>query len=115
MLDDLTKTTWEDALERQLSGLATKYFPHVTRLPDMHIAAPSKDGPVWLDALNGIIYIDERVAPFQEKTTKILILHELIHWGLHLARHPDPGDEESTDFQTELNRIKKLGAYTGLL
>jgi hypothetical protein len=106
-------------LRIQLGRLARQYFPRMTKIPALKIQKLGdreyEDAPAWLNALMGIIYIDERVYTFQEKMTKILILHELIHYQLYLDEHPDPEDENSTAFQSELNRIKRAGAYTGLL
>ncbi len=98
-------------------GKLAKYFPKMKTVPSILVVQEADNeghGPAWLNALTGTINIDERVSTFQEKTTPILILHELIHWGL-FEENGDPDEEHGDRFQAELNRIKKLGAYTGLL
>jgi hypothetical protein len=115
MLGNFTKVTLEGSLAKQLMDLASKHFPLLPRLPDIQIAAESTDGPAWLNASDETIYIDERVAPFQNKTTRILILHELIHWRLYLEGALNPADETCQPFLSELGRLKGSGAYTGLL
>jgi hypothetical protein len=75
-------------LRVQLRQLAKDYFPRMTKTPKLKIQRLGdeeyEDAPAWLNALRGIVYIDERVYTFQEKLTKILILHELIHYQLYL-------------------------------
>jgi hypothetical protein len=106
-------------LQIQLGQLAQQYFPRMTKVPTLTIQRlcdkEYQDAPAWLNARSGKLYIDERVYTFQEKMTKILILHELIHYQLYLDKHPNPGDENSNEFQSELARLKGKGAYTGLL
>lgn len=104
----------EAILEAQLAALANRYFSKIKQVPDLEIAPASKDGPAWLNALEGTIYIDERVATFYNKTTKILILHELIHYFLY-QENGDADEKETGRFLNELSRIAKEGAYAGLL
>jgi hypothetical protein len=104
-------------LRAQVRALAKQYFPTMKKVPNLLVipeADNDRHGPAWLNALAETIYIDERVSTFQEKTTPILILHELIHWSL-FQENGDPDEGEAERFQAELTRIKKLGAYTGLL
>lgn len=113
MVEEITQFT----LRAQVGKLAKSYFPAMKKVPSVLIIQEADNdghGPAWLNALSGIINIDERVSTFQEKTTPILILHELIHWGL-FEDNGDPDEGHGDRFQAELTRIKKLGAYTGLL
>jgi hypothetical protein len=105
------------SLRVQVGLLAKKYFPKMKKVPSLLVIQDTNNderGPAWLNALTGTIYIDERISAFQEKTTKILILHELMHWSL-FESNGDPDEQEGKRFQAELSRIKGLGAYTGLL
>jgi hypothetical protein len=117
----VTEELFEFNLRAQVKPLVELYFPHIkkmNKIPMLKIQRfgdeDYEDVPARLNALTGVISIDERVATFQDKTTKILILHELIHWSLYL-HNKDPDNDEKDRFQSELTRIKKLGAYTGLL
>lgn len=104
-------------LQLQVKSLAKRFFSQLKKVPTLLVVQETgedENGPAWLNALTGTIYIDERVSTFQEKTTKILILHELIHWSL-FEDNEDPDEGEGERFQAELSRIKRLGAYTGLL
>lgn len=104
-------------LRIQVVSLAKRYFPKLKKVPNLLVVQDTGEdehGPAWLNALTGTIYIDERVSTFQEKTTKILMLHELIHWSL-FEDNEDPDEGEGERFQAELSRIKRLEAYTGLL
>ncbi|MDE3188249.1 MAG: hypothetical protein KGM96_12120 [Acidobacteriota bacterium] len=113
MAEDMVQFT----LRAQARKLAKQYFPKLKKMPNLRVV-PEKDnnehGPAWLNALTGTIHIDERVSTFQEKTTPILILHELIHWSL-FEENGDPDEAEGERFDAQLRRIKELGAYTGLL
>ena len=113
MAEDMVQFT----LRIQLRELSKQYFPTMKKLPSL-LVVPEADnnghGPAWLNALAETVYIDERVSTFLEKTTRILILHELIHWS-NFQENGDPDEGETERFQAELTRIKKLGAYTGLL
>jgi hypothetical protein len=88
----------EFELRVQLGQLAKRYFPRIPKAPTLKIQRLGdkeyEDAPAWLNALRGILYIDERVYTFQEKLTKILILHELIHYQLYLDKHRDPENEK---------------------
>ena len=113
MVEEMVQFT----LRAQVAVLAKRYFPAMKKVPNLLVVQEADNdghGPAWLNALAGTIHIDERVSTFQEKTTPILILHELIHWSL-FQENRDPDKEEGERFQTELARIKKLGAYKGLL
>ena len=114
-MQEMADVLVEVQLKAQLDALARCYFPRMNSIPALEVKEPSGDGPAWLDATTGTIYIDKRVSTFQEKTTRILILHELIHWSLYLDNVSDPSDEKSDQFLGELSRIKRLGAYNGLL
>ena len=115
MIDELARVTWERSLERQLSSLIRRYFPNLERTPEIWVVEECAKGPARLNATKGIIFMDQRVACFQSKTTKILILHELIRYSLFLSRYPDPDNEDSPEFQRELRRLINMGAYAGLL
>lgn len=115
----------EFELTAQMKELATRYFPQFgNNLPVLKIkrTEDEKHGPAWLEVVAGVpankrtgtIYIDDRVSSFRTKTTKILILHELIHYGLYL-KDGETRDIEGEQFDAELYRIKRLGAYVGLL
>ena len=113
MVEEMVQFT----LGAQVGKLAKGYFPSIKKVPSVLIVQEADNdghGPAWLNALTGTINIDERVSTFQEKTTPLLILHELIHWSL-FEDNKDPDEEHGDRFQAELTRIKKLGAYTGLL
>ena len=83
----------EGELKKQLAELSAKYFPNLNP-PILSVTSGEEDGhgPAWLDATKGVIHIDERVCTFRDKTTKILILHELIHWKLchSFFQSPEP-------------------------
>jgi hypothetical protein len=113
MVEEIVQFT----LRAQVAGLAKRYFPSMKKVPNLLVVQEADNdghGPAWLNALTGAIHIDDRVSTFQEKTTPILILHELIHWNL-FQENGDPDEEEGERFHTELARIERLGAYTGLL
>jgi hypothetical protein len=105
----------EGELKKQLADLGAKHFRGL-KLPGLAVVSGEEDGhgPAWLDAIGEVIYIDERVCTFRDKTTKILILHELIHWKLY-SESKDPDENEGKKFYAELSRLKSEGAYTGLL
>ena len=113
-MDEMSREVAELALNQILTRLVKVYFPHIRSAPRLEVRDASKDGPAWLNAIEGVIYIDERVAPFQKKTVRILILHELIHYSLYLENN-DPDEEETERFERELSRLKRAGAYVGLL
>jgi hypothetical protein len=116
---EMAEETYEFELRGQVKPLAQRYFPRMTNIPTLKIQRLGdkeyEEAPAWLNAVTGTIHIDERVSTFQGKITKILILHELIHYQIYLDGHPNPEDENSTAFQSELGRIKRAGAYTDLL
>lgn len=121
-------------LKCQLKELAKKYFPlAASNLPGLVVKRPTTDqrdnspcsrleGPACLeidlslpaDKRTGTICIDESVYTFQEKTTPILILHELVHYNLFLETG-DPDSEEGQRFQKEVRRLWDAGAYKKLL
>jgi hypothetical protein len=113
-MDELDREVAEFALNQILTRLAKAYFPQIGSVPKLEVRDASKDGPAWLNAIEGIIYIDERVAQFQKKTAQILILHELIHYSLYVE-NDDPDEAETERFERELSRLKRAGAYVGLL
>lgn len=115
MIDELARVTWERSLERQLSSLIRRYFPNLGRTPRIWVVEECANGPARLNTMKGVIFVDQRVAGFQSKTTKILILHELIRYSLFLSNHPDPDNENTPEFQRELRRLINMGAYAGLL
>jgi hypothetical protein len=55
-------------LRVQLRQLAKDYFPRMTKTPKLKIQRLGdeeyEDAPAWLNALRGIVYIDERVYTF---------------------------------------------------
>jgi hypothetical protein len=113
MVEEMVQFT----LRAQVGKLARGYFPAMKKVPGVLIIQEADNdghGPAWLNALTGTINIDERVSTFQEKTTPILILHELIHWSL-FEDNGDPDEGHGDRFQAELTRIKNLGAYAGFL
>lgn len=113
-MDEMNRELAEFALSQILTRLVKDYFPHIGPIPRLEVRDASKDGPAWLNAIERIIYIDERVAHFQKKIARILMLHELIHYSLYLE-NGDPDEAESKRFEKELTRIKLAGAYVGLL
>lgn len=115
MSDELARVSWERSLERQLSSLIRRYFPDLEKTPEIWVVENCSHGPAWLNLAKGAIFVDQRVAGFQSKTTKILILHELIRYSLFLSDHPDPDNEQTPEFQRELRRLINMGAYAGLL
>lgn len=115
MIDELARVAWERSLERQLSSLINRYFPNLEKTPEIWVVEKCAHGPAWLNAAKGVIFVDEKVAGFQSKTTKILILHELIRYKLFLSNHPDPDNEDTPEFQRELRRLINMGAYARLL
>lgn len=108
----------EFTLNEQVKKLANRYFPRIAKIPTLKIQRSDdkeyQDSLAHLNALTGTIYIDWRVSDFQEKTTQILILHELIHWSLFLE-NSDPDEKEEDRFQAEIQRLWNSGAYRGLL
>jgi len=113
-MDEMSRELLEFELSQILAKLVKAYFPHLKSVPKLEVRDASEDGPAWLNAIEGTIYIDERVAPFRKKTVRILILHELIHYGLYLE-NGDPDEAETKRFEKELSRLKLAGAYVGLL
>jgi hypothetical protein len=114
-MEELFAETTNLVLGEQLSSLSRKHFPNLAKLPHLEVVKGEKGhGPAWLVPLEGKLFIDERVAPFTQKTTKILILHELVHWSLYLEKG-DPDDTEGERFLGELARLKREDAYKGLL
>jgi hypothetical protein len=105
-------------LRVQLGQLAKWYFPTITKVPALEVQRLGdndyQDSPAHLNALTGTIYIDERVYTFQDKTTRILILHELIHWSL-FQENGDADENEGQRFQAEIQRLWSAGAYKNLL
>lgn len=112
---EINRATTEATLAKILHDLAITFFSGVVVFPDIEVSDVEGNGPAWLNELTGTIFIDSRVAPFQRKLVRILILHELIHWKLYLEGVSDPADETSAEFLTELSRLEQAGAYTGLL
>jgi hypothetical protein len=113
-MDEMSRELAEFELNQILARLLKAYFPHIRSVPKLEVRDAGKDGPAWLNAIERTIYIDERVAPFRKKTVQILILHELIHYSLYLENN-DPDEAETERFERELSRLKRAGAYVGLL
>jgi hypothetical protein len=121
MHSDFEDAIYEVNAELQLPGmlaaLTRKHFPRLAGkpLPTIHVKRLAKDGPAYLDAVSRIIYLDDRVITFQQKTVPILILHELIHWQLCVDKVPNPTDESSPAFLDELYRLLNARVYDNLL
>lgn len=114
-MEDVFETEARGAiLELQLASLAAKHFKNLVNKPRVEISKAPGNGPAWLDTTQGIIFIDERVSGFTKKTTRLLLLHELIHWKLH-EENGNPDENEGARFEAELSRLKREAAYTGLL
>lgn len=112
-------------LASQMRDLAKQFFSHLLpHLPALKIQWNAEDGhgPAWLevdknaqpDKRTGTIYIDARVSTFTTKTTKILILHELIHYSRYL-KDGTWEDIEDEWFRRYVAWLWQKDAYRGLL
>lgn len=112
MIDfDMREVVLLAVLQTQLNTLKTMYFQD---LSDLEVEVADLAAPGQLDAETAQIFIDRRIASFQEKTTQIVFLHELIHYKL-FKENGDADDAEGERFEAEVRRLWDAGAYIKLL
>lgn len=109
--DALSNETNELILNRWLERCQAQYFPDVE--PVVRVEVTKVSGPGCLLRDKKIIQVHPAIASWT-KLSRIVILHELIHWTLW-KRDGDSDAEEGERFQAEVNRLWQAGAYRGLL
>lgn len=105
---------------KELSNLANayqqKYFPGPP--PEIEINVnpnPQFPGMACFDPAAMTIHIAQRITEF-DKTTKIALLHEMVHANLYArGLNADPSHEHGQQFRAEVKRLMDLGAYDNLL
>ena len=118
-MDENGKFRREPATNEELAGWAMafqhKYFPGFD-VPGMEIAIDVEESPrapsVYYPEKK-LIAISKHIMPFHE-LAKIALLHEMIHVKLY-AENQDADEAHGARFQTEMNRLMEMGAYSQLL
>ena len=118
-MDENGKFRREPATNEELAGWAMafqhKYFPGFD-VPGMQIAIDVEESPrapSVYDPAKKLIAISKHIMPFHE-LAKIALLHEMIHVKLY-AENQDADEAHGARFQTEMNRLMEMGAYSQLL
>jgi hypothetical protein len=105
---------------KDISDLANayqqKYFPGQSPKITINVNPNEKfQGMACFDPSKMTIHIAQRITEF-DNTTKVALLHEMIHANLHARGFDaDPGHEHGPEFRAEVKRLMAAGAYDALL
>lgn len=94
----------------------SEYFPGAPPKITINVNPnPQFQGTACFDASTMTIHIAQRITAF-DNTTKIALLHEMIHANLHArGLDADPNHEHGPNFRAEVKRLMNAGAYDTLL
>lgn len=97
-----------------LEALQNRYFAEIEPRATLAFEQPETGSPACLHLPKGEIWIDPAIAHRSFKISGVLLLHELIHHKLFI-RDGYMADEEGPNFQVEVARLFKEGAYAKFL